>query len=432
MKEFQLSVLPKSGKFDAAPVQPKIKVIGIGGGGGNAVGTMIESGLAGVEFIVANTDAQALEQIDGAVPVQLGAGMTEGLGAGADPTLGRAAAESALGDVLDAVGMPHMVFVTAGMGGGTGTGAAPVIARAVRDLGVLTVAVVTTPFDFEGTERRRVAAAGVARLRGSVDTMLVVPNQNLLRVASADTTFAQALRIADSVLYSAVRGVTDLVVQPGLINLDFADIKTVMTDMGRALMSVGEATGEDRAVRAAEIAMRNPLMDDLSTEGARGLLINVTGGDDLTLHEVDTAVQHVRADAHDDANVIFGAVMDPQAEGTVRVAIVATGLADPADPPRPTGTKPDEKADGRGETAETAPGGSRDAPETLSESAGSSPNVARLYPAAGATDPTTAGRQSPTPAATVGEPLDRRWPDRLFRRERLPWLQPLPRTLGTT
>ncbi len=307
-------------------LRPRITVLGVGGAGGNAVNNMIAAKLEGVEFVVANTDAQALAQSKAARKIQIGAQTTEGLGAGAQPDVGRAGAEESLDEILEQLGGSHMVFITAGMGGGTGTGAAPVIARAVRELGVLTVGVVTKPFAFEGDNRMRIAERGILELQQHVHTLIVIPNQNLFRVANDRTTFAQAFAMADEVLHSGVRGVTDLIVMPGLINLDFADIKAVISEMGKAMMGTGEAEGEDRAQRAADMAICNPLLDDVSMKGARGVLINITGGPDLMLFEVEQAANRVRAEVDPDARIIFGSTILDNMEGRIRVSVVATGI----------------------------------------------------------------------------------------------------------
>ncbi len=307
-------------------LQPRITVAGVGGAGSNAVGNMIQSNLEGVEFLVCNTDAQALTQSLCGNRLQLGRGLTRGLGGGSRPDIGRAAAEEAMDDIAESVGNSDMLFIAAGMGGATGTGAAPVIARAAREKGILTVAVVTKPFHFEGVHRMRVAEQGINELAGEVDTLIIIPNQNLFRVANEKTTFADAFKMADEVLYSGVRGVTDLVVKPGLINLDFADIRSVMTEMGKAMMGTGEAEGENRAVSSAEAAISNPLLDDVSMQGARGVLINITGGPDLTLFEVDEAANRIRDEVDSEANIIFGSTYDPALEGKMRISVVATGI----------------------------------------------------------------------------------------------------------
>jgi len=319
-------------------LKPRITVIGVGGAGGNAVNNMIQSHLEGVEFVVANTDAQALTQSHADRRIQLGVTATQGLGAGSRPDVGRVAAEEALEDILDQLRGSNMAFIAAGMGGGTGTGAAPVIARAAREQGILTVGVVTKPFHFEGAHRMRIADAGIEDLEQLVDTLIIIPNQNLFRVANERTTFADAFKMADDVLYSGVRGVTDLMVMPGLINLDFADIRAVMSEMGKAMMGTGEAEGERRALDAAEAAISNPLLDDASMKGARGVLINITGGNDMTLFEVDEAANRIRSEVDSDAYIIFGSTFDDPLEGQMRVSVVATGMDAAADA-RPIPTK---------------------------------------------------------------------------------------------
>ncbi|MFL5227788.1 MAG: cell division protein FtsZ [Microvirga sp.] len=311
---------------DIRELKPRITVFGIGGAGGNAVNNMIEAGLLGCEFVVANTDAQALSSSKAARIIQMGVGVTQGLGAGSQPEVGRAAAEEVIDEIRDQLSGAHMAFITAGMGGGTGTGAAPVIARAARDMGILTVGVVTKPFQFEGMRRARVAEAGVNELQEAVDTLIVIPNQNLFRVANEKTTFADAFAMADQVLYSGVACITDLMVKEGLINLDFADVRAVMREMGKAMMGTGEATGEKRALTAAEAAIANPLIDDSSMKGARGLLISITGGKDLTLFEVDEAATRIREEVDQDANIIVGATFDETLDGIIRVSVVATGI----------------------------------------------------------------------------------------------------------
>lgn len=305
---------------------PKITVVGVGGAGSNAVNNMIATNLEGVEFVVCNTDAQALENALCENKVQLGLSVTAGLGAGAKPEVGRAAAEEALDEVIHYLDGSNMVFVTAGMGGGTGTGAAPVIARACRERGILTVGVVTKPFHFEGSHRMRLAEGGLEEMQNYVDTLIVIPNQNLFRIANERTTFAEAFQLADSVLQSGVRGVTDLMLRPGLINLDFADIRTAMQEMGKAMMGTGEASGDGRAIKAAESAINNPLLDDLSMKGARGVIINVTGGYDMTLFEADEACNRIRDEVDPNANIIFGATFDETMDGMMRVSVVATGI----------------------------------------------------------------------------------------------------------
>lgn len=313
-------------QYNYSDFSPRITVIGVGGGGMNAVNNMIEMQLQGVEFVVANTDAQALAGSRAERRVQLGPHLTQGLGAGAKPEIGKAAAEEAAEEISRHIDGAHMVFVTAGMGGGTGTGAAPVIAKMARDRKILTVGVVSTPFGFEGARRKKVADAGIAELQQYVDTLIVIPNQNLFRMATMHTTLREAFKMADEVLYMGVRGVTDLMLAPGLINLDFADIRTVMAEMGKAMMGTGEAEGEDRALEAANRAISNPLLDDSSMSGARGLLINITGGDDLTLYEVDQAAERIRQEVADDATIIWGSAIDSTLNGRIRVSVVATGI----------------------------------------------------------------------------------------------------------
>ena len=307
-------------------LRPRISVVGVGGAGTNAVNNMITAHLEGVEFLACNTDAQSLAQSLTERRIQLGTSITQGLGAGARPEIGRAAAEEAVDELLDQLQSSHMVFITAGMGGGTGTGAAPVIARAVREQGILTVGVVTKPFHFEGAHRMRVAEGGLAELQQYVDTLIVIPNQNLFRIANERTTFAEAFKLADNVLHMGVRGVTDLMVMPGLINLDFADIRTVMSEMGKAMMGTGEGSGERRAIEAAEAAISNPLLDEVSMRGARGVLINITGGADMTLFEVDEAANRIKEEVDPDANIIVGSTLNESLDGEMRVSVVATGI----------------------------------------------------------------------------------------------------------
>ncbi|MGB3538178.1 MAG: cell division protein FtsZ, partial [Mesorhizobium sp.] len=313
-------------KPDITELKPRITVFGVGGGGGNAVNNMITAGLRGVEFVVANTDAQALTMSKAERLIQLGAHVTEGLGAGSQPEVGRAAAEECLDEIVDHLSNTHMCFVTAGMGGGTGTGAAPVVARAAREKGILTVGVVTKPFHFEGQRRMKTADMGIEELQKCVDTLIVIPNQNLFRLANDKTTFADAFAMADQVLYSGVACITDLMVKEGLINLDFADVRSVMREMGKAMMGTGEASGEGRAMAAAEAAIANPLLDETSMKGAKGLLISITGGRDLTLFEVDEAATRIREEVDQDANIILGATFDEELEGVIRVSVVATGI----------------------------------------------------------------------------------------------------------
>jgi cell division protein FtsZ len=311
---------------DIRELKPRITVFGVGGAGGNAVNNMITAGLQGVDFVVANTDAQALTMSKAERVIQMGVQATEGLGAGSQPDVGRAAAEEVIDEIRDHLSGAHMVFVTAGMGGGTGTGAAPIIAKTARELGILTVGVVTKPFHFEGQRRMRTADGGITELQKCVDTLLIIPNQNLFRVANEKTTFADAFALADQVLYSGVACITDLMVKEGLINLDFADVRAVMREMGKAMMGTGEAEGDKRALTAAEAAISNPLIDDASMKGARGLLISITGGRDLTLYEVDEAATRIREEVDQDANIIVGATFDESLDGMIRVSVVATGI----------------------------------------------------------------------------------------------------------
>ena len=407
-------------------LKPRISVIGVGGAGGNAVNNMISSQLEGVEFVVANTDAQALAQTLAEKPIQLGPGITHGLGAGSRPDIGRAAAEEAMEDLMESIGSAHMVFITAGMGGGTGTGAAPVIARLAREHGILTVGVVTKPFQFEGVNRMRIAEAGIEEMQQYVDTLIVIPNQNLFRIANEKTTFADAFTMADEVLHSGVRGVTDLMVVPGLINLDFADIRAVMSEMGKAMMGTGEGEGEDRARLAAEAAISNPLLDDVSMKGARGVLINITGGPDMTLFEVDEAANRIGEEVDPDANIIFGSTMDSTIEGKMRVSVVATGIDAIAETqPRPVlkvysapqkliRTKEAEPAAEEApampataaapaiETAET-PAATETPAETVAESAAAQMPPARTLPPTPA--PAMPETAAPVPTASADAPV---------------------------
>jgi cell division protein FtsZ len=332
---------------DLTELKPRITVFGVGGAGGNAVNNMIECGLKGVEFVVANTDAQALMSTSAERRIQMGANVTEGLGAGSKPEIGAAAAEEAMADIKAHLVGAHMAFITAGMGGGTGTGAASVIARASREEGILTVGVVTKPFQFEGSRRYRAAEAGIEELQKYVDTLLIIPNQNLFRIANEKTTFTDAFSMADDVLRAAVACITDLMVKEGLINLDFADVRTIMAGMGKAMMGTGEASGERRAVEAAEAAISNPLLDDVCMKGASGLLVSITGGSDLTLYEVDEAASRIRTEADGNANIIVGATYDDELDGIIRVSVVATGVGAPVEemPEAPavmaTGAQPD-------------------------------------------------------------------------------------------
>ncbi len=307
-------------------LHPQITVLGVGGSGGNAVNNMINSNLEGVDFVIANTDAQALQNSNCKKKIQLGVQSTRGLGAGMRPDIGRQAAEETLNEIGQMLEGSHMLFIAAGMGGGTGTGAAPVIAQLAREKGILTVGVVTKPFHFEGSQRMKLADKGLEELQQYVDTLLTIPNQNLFRIANEKTTFADAFKMADDVLYAGVRGVTDLMVQPGLINLDFSDVKTVMSEMGKAMMGTGEASGEGRAIAAAEAAIANPLIDDVSLKGAKGLIINITGGNDITLYEVDEAANRIKQEVDEEANIIYGTTCDERLDGVVRVSLVATGI----------------------------------------------------------------------------------------------------------
>ncbi len=345
-------------------LKPRIMVCGVGGAGGNAVNNMIVSGLSGVDFVVANTDAQALTSSRAERIIQMGLQVTEGLGAGSKPEVGKAAAEEALEEIRDHLAGAHMVFVTAGMGGGTGTGAAPVIARAAREMGILTVGVVTKPFHFEGGRRMKVAETGITDLQKAVDTLIIIPNQNLFRVANEKTTFADAFAMADQVLYSGVACITDLMVKEGLINLDFADVRSIMSEMGKAMMGTGEATGEKRAVLAAEAAIANPLLDETSMRGARGLLISITGGNDLTLYEVDEAASRIRQEVDEEANIILGATFNSALDGVVRVSVVATGIDQMAiSQIEPVTVLSRPEPPPRSRTAAPAPGPSRNAPQ---------------------------------------------------------------------
>jgi cell division protein FtsZ len=383
---------------DIHEMKPRITVFGVGGAGGNAVNNMITAGLQGVDFVVANTDAQALTLSKAERIIQMGTQVTEGLGAGSQPEVGRAAAEEVIDEIRDHLSGAHMVFVTAGMGGGTGTGAAPVVAKVARELGILTVGVITKPFHFEGARRMRFAEAGITELHKVVDTLLVIPNQNLFRVANEKTTFADAFAMADQVLYSGVACITDLMVKEGLINLDFADVRAVMREMGKAMMGTGEATGEKRALTAAESAISNPLIDDASMKGARGLLISITGGKDLTLYEVDEAATRIREEVDQDANIIVGATFDETLEGIIRVSVVATGI-DHANAPR--AQQPAESAlkelagKMRSETKRIA-----DRVERLQPTAGAAPANVALETAAHAA---VAAALMPSHAATAEE-----------------------------
>jgi len=376
-------------------LKPRITVVGVGGAGGNAVNNMITSHLEGVEFVVANTDAQALAQSLSERRIQLGVNITQGLGAGSRPDVGRTAAEEALDEIVEHLQGSNMVFITAGMGGGTGTGGAPVIARIAREQGILTVGVVTKPFNFEGVHRMRLAEEGLAELQKYVDTLIIIPNQNLFRVANEKTTFADAFKMADDVLYSGVRGVTDLMVMPGLINLDFADVRSVMAEMGKAMMGTGEAEGERRAIDAAEAAISNPLLDDVSMKGAHGVLINVTGGGDMTLFEVDEAANRIRDEVDPDANIIFGSTFDEALAGRMRISVVATGIVAEGEAARPV------------PVAEAAPSELRDRgipafarPESARPTIPAAPAIPPAPPIA------AASKTADAPAATKETPAD--------------------------
>lgn len=311
---------------DVDELTPRIAVVGVGGAGGNAISNMMRAGVQGVDFLVANTDAQALKQSNAPQRVQLGAKITQGLGAGSRPEIGRAAAEETIESITKLLEGAHMCFIAAGMGGGTGTGAAPVIAKAARDMGILTVGVVTKPFSFEGNRRAKSAEAGIEELQKYVDTLIVIPNQNLFLIANANTTFKEAFEMADEVLQQGVRGITDLMVMPGLINLDFADVRSVMQEMGKAMMGTGEADGDDRAIVAAQKAINNPLLDGVSMQGAKGVIISITGGEDMRLLEVDEAANHIRELVDTDANIIWGSAFNTALDGKIRVSVVATGI----------------------------------------------------------------------------------------------------------
>ena len=379
-------------------LKPRITVVGVGGAGGNAVNNMIQSGLEGVDFMVANSDAQALAHSHSDLRIQMGTQITRGLGAGSNPDVGRAAAEESLEDILANLQDANMVFITAGLGGGTGTGAAPVIARAARERDILTVGVVTKPFQFEGANRMKIAEAGLEELHQFVDTLLIIPNQNLFRVANEHTTFADAFKMADDVLYSGVRGVTDLMVMPGLINLDFADIRSVMSEMGKAMMGTGEAEGERRAVEAAEAAIANPLLDDTSMRGARGVLINITAGMDITLFEVDEAANRIRDEVDEDANIIFGSTFDEDLEGRIRVSVVATGIeAEAGARPQPIvrqvteAYRPAQIEAPEEEAAPAAPAEVARFPEAVAEPAAGQEEASEPEPAGDETDTAAAG-----------------------------------------
>jgi cell division protein FtsZ len=382
--------------------QPRIAVVGVGGAGCNAVNNMIALDLEGCDFIVANTDAQTLAASRAERRIQLGPHLTQGLGAGGKPEIGRAAAEEAADDILEQIDGAHMIFVTAGMGGGTGTGAAPVIARLARERGILTVGVVSKPFEFEGRKRKASADAGIEALQGNVDTLIVIPNQNLFRLANDRTTFQEALKLSDNVLYMGVRGVTDLIVNPGLVNLDFADIRAVMGEMGKAMMGTGECEGEARSVRAAEAAIQNPLLEDTSMKGARAVLINITGGYDMTLHEVDAAAKRIKDEVEEDANIIFGTALDEAMTGRIRVSVVATGMAaEAARATPPVAEATAARAQGaRVQALRPVPAMPATTPATAPATAPAAAAAAALAPA-----PTPA-RAEPEPAAAMPQVAD--------------------------
>ncbi|MGK6322202.1 cell division protein FtsZ [Sphingomonas sp. DT-51] len=372
---------------DLDDLTPRITVVGVGGAGGNAIANMMRADVQGVQFLVANTDAQALKQSDAEQKIQLGAKITQGLGAGSRPEIGRAAAEETIDELSRLLEGSHMCFIAAGMGGGTGTGAAPVIAKAARDMGILTVGVVTKPFSFEGNRRAKSADAGIEELQKFVDTLIVIPNQNLFLVANANTTFKQAFEMADEVLQQGVRGITDLMVMPGLINLDFADVRSVMQEMGKAMMGTGEAEGDDRALIAAQKAIANPLLDGVSMQGAKGVIVSITGGDDMRLLEVDEAANHIRELVDPDANIIWGSAFNPELEGKIRVSVVATGIENNAATAAPASTA----------TAEPARTFSFSAPRRTD----AAPSAAAPSPAS---QPTAAPTPAPAPIPTAYQP----------------------------
>jgi cell division protein FtsZ len=402
-------------------LRPRITVIGVGGAGCNAVNNMIAAGLVGVEFVVANTDAQSLVASSAEHRLQLGVNLTEGLGAGSKPEIGEAAAEEAVDEIRAQISGSHMVFIAAGMGGGTGTGACSVIARVARELGILTVGVVTKPFMFEGTRRLRTAEAGIAELKKHVDTLIVIPNQNLFRIANEKTTFAEAFVLADQVLYSGVACIVDLILKDGLINLDFADVRTVLKDMGAAMMGTGEAVGDRRAVLAAEEAIANPLLDDVTLKGARGLLLSITGSHDMTLYEVDEAASRVRQEVDAEANIIVGATFDDSLSDAIRVSIVASGMerlekaACPPPPPEAwpnTRLMPPQKAAARQTSAEESPEGYEQrlsAAMSGADQVSDAPLPPASVPAAGRPGPAAAAANPPTAAPRPGQPPRETW-----------------------
>ena len=407
---------------DLDDLTPRITVVGVGGAGGNAIANMMRADVQGVNFLVANTDAQALKQSEAEQKIQLGAKITQGLGAGSRPEIGRAAAEETIDELSRLLDGSHMCFIAAGMGGGTGTGAAPVIAKAARDMGILTVGVVTKPFSFEGSRRSKSADAGIEELQKFVDTLIVIPNQNLFLVANANTTFKQAFEMADEVLQQGVRGITDLMVMPGLINLDFADVRSVMQEMGKAMMGTGEAEGDDRALIAAQKAIANPLLDGVSMQGAKGVIVSITGGDDMRLLEVDEAANHIRELVDPDANIIWGSAFNPELEGKIRVSVVATGIestgqaAAPvasasAEPPRPFSFSAPRRAEATPAPAQ-APAATAPAPAPAAQAApvpsayDPTPDVPPQQPSGAAAGAMAHG----VPPVTTGPVVDPRTP----------------------
>jgi cell division protein FtsZ len=388
---------------EADELTPRIAVIGVGGAGGNAIANMMRAEVQGVDFLVANTDAQALKQSGASSKIQLGAKITQGLGAGSRPEIGRAAAEETIDDVTKLLEGAHMCFIAAGMGGGTGTGAAPVIAKAARDMGILTVGVVTKPFSFEGTRRAKAADAGIEELQKFVDTLIVIPNQNLFLIANANTTFKQAFEMADEVLQQGVRGITDLMVMPGLINLDFADVRSVMQEMGKAMMGTGEADGDARALEAAQKAIANPLLDGVSMQGAKGVIISITGGEDMRLLEVDEAANHIRELVDPDANIIWGSAFNPDLEGKIRVSVVATGIdADAVQQPAPEPARVFSFATPKKRTPAPEP----IAEETTEESpVADAPEQAPVEESPAEEMPAVAQETAPEPEPAVEEPV---------------------------
>ncbi|OYX65348.1 MAG: cell division protein FtsZ [Sphingomonadales bacterium 32-64-17] len=380
-------------------LRPRITVIGVGGAGGNAIANMIESEIEGVDFVVANTDAQALNNAIAEHRIQLGPDITQGLGAGSRPEVGRAAAEETVEEIERALDGVNMVFIAAGMGGGTGTGAAPVIAEAARSKGILTVGVVTKPFLFEGTRRMRAAESGIEELQKHVDTLIVIPNQNLFLVAKADTTFKEAFSLADEVLQQGVRSITDLMVMPGLINLDFADVRSVMNEMGKAMMGTGEGEGENRALEAAERAIANPLLDGVSMQGAKGVIISIIGGEDMRLLEVDEAANHIRELVDPEANIIWGSAFNPDLEGKIRVSVVATGIEQVGDSSARAASRPLDLSTSRGPKTPMAAAGAV-APAAFDD-------ADRAEADAGASQaPEIDDLRNAQPAASAPEPMD--------------------------